>query len=281
MVPWKSSTVSLFWRALRTTSSYIATNWAKSSSSVCLMLGTTSWRLPSGLARSMAMPRLTCAGLRRTGLPSTSAKAAFISGIRPTASTTAQPMRWVNETLPPRALARWLLITVRLSMRSLAGTALTLVAVGTERLASMLSTTRAATPRSGTSSTSSRATAGAAGLSTWGAATGCAGAAGVCTGGDCVAVLSGGGGGGRARGRGRLGQGRVGGLVVGEELPPGRVDGVLVGQVLLVDLVDEPLVRAEAGQAARPGRTPVQGIPVQVTSRRSVVRAASTANTAA
>src|SRR5438552_19054566 len=55
-------------------------------------------------------------------------------------------MRCVNETLPPRPRRRWLLTTVRLSMRSLAGITRTLVAVGTARLASMLVTTRAAAP---------------------------------------------------------------------------------------------------------------------------------------
>ena len=40
-------------------------------------------------------------------------------------------MRWVNETLPPRARARWLLMTMRLSNSSLTGTVRTLVAVGT------------------------------------------------------------------------------------------------------------------------------------------------------
>src|SRR6478736_6665568 len=78
-------------------------------------------------------------------------------------------MRWVNDTLPPRARARWLLMTVRLSMSSLAGTARTEVAVGTSRLASMLSTTRAAGPLSGWStlaSASSRGTA-AAGADGW------------------------------------------------------------------------------------------------------------------
>ena len=51
-------------------------------------------------------------------------------------------------------------MTMRLSIRSLAGTARTLVAVGTARLASMLVTVRAATPRRRTSS---------APLGTWGA----------------------------------------------------------------------------------------------------------------
>src|SRR5215207_4493867 len=58
-------------------------------------------------------------------------------------------MRWVNDTLPPRARARWLLMTMRLSASSFAGTARTLVAVGTCSDASMLVTIRAAAPRSG------------------------------------------------------------------------------------------------------------------------------------
>ncbi len=47
------------------------------------------------------------------------------------ARTMAYPIRWVNEILPPRVRLRWLLITIRLSNSSLAGTARTLVAVGT------------------------------------------------------------------------------------------------------------------------------------------------------
>ncbi len=39
-------------------------------------------------------------------------------------------------------------------------------------------------------------------------------------------------------------------LIVLKELPPRRVDRLTVLQVLLVDLVDEPLVRAEHGQRA-------------------------------
>src|SRR5947208_7769349 len=58
-------------------------------------------------------------------------------------------MRCVYDALPPRARLRWLLMTVRLSTSSLAGTARTLVAVGTARLASMFVTTRDAAPRSG------------------------------------------------------------------------------------------------------------------------------------
>src|SRR4051812_47044478 len=58
-------------------------------------------------------------------------------------------MRWVNDTLPPRPRRRWLLMTTRLSISSLAGMTRTLVAVGTVRLASMLATTRAAAPLSG------------------------------------------------------------------------------------------------------------------------------------
>jgi hypothetical protein len=50
--------------------------------------------------------------------------------------------------LPPRPRRRWLLMTILLSTSSLAGTARTLVAVGTPRLAVMLVTVRAAAPRS-------------------------------------------------------------------------------------------------------------------------------------
>src|SRR5689334_15667571 len=60
-------------------------------------------------------------------------------------------MRWVKETFPPRPRPRWLLITMRLSTRSLAGMARTLVAVGTDRLAAMFAAVRAAAPRSRTS----------------------------------------------------------------------------------------------------------------------------------
>ena len=38
----------------------------------------------------------------------------------------------------------------------------------------------------------------------------------------------------------------LGGDVVGEEVPPGGVDALRVGQVLLVDLVNQPLVRTES-----------------------------------
>ncbi len=58
-------------------------------------------------------------------------------------------MMWVKLTLPPRARRRWLLITTRLSAMSLAGTARTLVAVGTLSDACMFATTRAAAPRRG------------------------------------------------------------------------------------------------------------------------------------
>src|SRR3954453_3556434 len=56
-------------------------------------------------------------------------------------------MMWVNETLPPRARARWLLMTVRLSHSSLTGTERTEVAVGTVSEASMFCTVRAGAPR--------------------------------------------------------------------------------------------------------------------------------------
>src|SRR5215469_11671392 len=75
-------------------------------------------------------------------------------------------MRWVKEIFPPRPRPRWLLITIRLSTRSLAGTARTLVAVGTARLAAMFTAVRAAAPRSLTvwSASGAGLAAGAAGV---------------------------------------------------------------------------------------------------------------------
>src|ERR1700729_2287480 len=63
-------------------------------------------------------------------------------------------MRWVKEIFPPRPRCRWLLMTIRLSISSFAGTARTLVAVGTVRLAAMFWAGRAAAPRSLLSSAS-------------------------------------------------------------------------------------------------------------------------------
>src|ERR1700689_1917532 len=73
-------------------------------------------------------------------------------------------MRWVNDTLPPRPLPRWLLITIRLSTSGLAGIARTLVAVGTVRLAVMFAAVRAAAPRSRTSIACCASGGGGAGL---------------------------------------------------------------------------------------------------------------------
>src|SRR6476620_1416361 len=56
-------------------------------------------------------------------------------------------MRWVKEIFPPRFRLRKLLITIRLSAISLAGTARTEVAVGTSSEDVMFFTTAAATPR--------------------------------------------------------------------------------------------------------------------------------------
>src|SRR3954471_21414443 len=70
-------------------------------------------------------------------------------------------MRWVNDTLPPRARARWLLMTVRLSHRSLTGTERTEVAVGTVSDTSMFCAVRAGAPRSTVYVGSSLAAAGA------------------------------------------------------------------------------------------------------------------------
>src|SRR6478752_653618 len=69
-------------------------------------------------------------------------------------------MRCVKETLPPRARARLELITTRLSIRSLAGMARTLVAVGTSRLVTMFDAMALAGPRR-TETTSSSGAVGA------------------------------------------------------------------------------------------------------------------------
>src|SRR5256885_1099760 len=130
-------------------------------------------------------------------------------------------MRCVKETLPPRDRARWLLITMRLSASSLAGTARTLVAVGTVSEAFMFLTTAAAAPRSG--------------------------------------VRGGGARGRRAGGRGGApggGAGAAGG-VVGEEVVPGPAPGGGVGGVLLVHLLDQPLVGAESRHGGGRGGRPV------------------------
>src|SRR4051812_24216001 len=147
------------------------------------MEATTSEREPSGLGRSIASPKFTCSGCTRVGLPSTSANELFMFGKLSSARTSAYPIRCVKDTLPPRARARWLLMTIRLSTSSLAGTARTLVAVGTVSEAFMFLTTLAAAPRSGlrggppvSSPAAGRAAAGLAA----GAAAGVAGAAGTC-----------------------------------------------------------------------------------------------------
>src|SRR6185312_7243498 len=81
------------------------------------------------------------------------------------ALTSAQPIRCVKDTLPPRARLRWLLMTMRLSISSLTGTSRTLVAVGTVRLVSMFCAVRAGAPRRIFRSASS-----AAGWAAWGSA---------------------------------------------------------------------------------------------------------------
>src|ERR1044072_8145168 len=110
---------------------------------------TTRFRPPPLAGRSIARPRLTCAGVTIDGLPSVSAKCWFMFGKSPMARTIAYPMRWVKEIFPPRFRLRKLLITIRLSAINFAGTARTEVAVGTSSEEVMFLTTAAATPRSG------------------------------------------------------------------------------------------------------------------------------------
>ena len=86
----------------------------------------------------------------------------------------------VKLTLPPRPRARWLLITIRLSTINLAGTALTEVAVGISKLASILVTTRAEVPLSFSTTSSTCATgAGLAAGAGWLGALGTLGVLGV------------------------------------------------------------------------------------------------------
>src|SRR3954449_6624940 len=117
-------------------------------------------------------------------------------------------MRWVNDTLPPRERARWLLMTIRLSASSFAGTARTLVAVGTVSDRFMFLTTVAAAPRSGLCDPAATGVPGfaAADLSAAGLAGAAWGAAGWAGADGAGAGL------GRAGlGRGRLGRGGLAG----------------------------------------------------------------------
>ncbi|CAG7605387.1 hypothetical protein SBRY_10817 [Actinacidiphila bryophytorum] len=182
----------------------------------------------------------------------------------------------MKETLPPRARLRWLLMTMRLSNSSFTGMARTEVAVGSSSDAFMFLATAAAGPRRVTNSVSLSAAGAAgacAGLAAGCAAAGCAAAGAGAAGGQARSRCRGAGGAGmvwragrgghRLAGRHRCGGracrgprrpalargGRRGGravrLVVGEEVPPGSVYRVRILEVLLVDLIDQPLVRAE------------------------------------
>src|SRR6478609_4482780 len=73
----------------------------------------------------------------------------------------AQPMRWVKLIFPPRVRAMWLLMTMRLSIISLAGMVRTLVAVGTVSDSSMLAARVLGMPRRTVTLSSSASSAGA------------------------------------------------------------------------------------------------------------------------
>src|ERR1700753_684111 len=126
-------------------------------------------------------------------------------------------------------------MTIRLSISSLAGTARTLVAVGTSSDADMFLTTAAAAPRSVCSSSPS-AGGGLAALTRAGAARSS----------EAVPAGAGGGGGGLAGGRGAGCRfaGRLG-VVVDEELMPARIDRRRVVAELAVHLLDQPFVLPE------------------------------------
>src|SRR5262245_46849873 len=117
----------------------------------------------------------------------------FSAGTFCTAFVIAYAMKWVKLTLPRPTRLRWLLRIWRLTSSSFAATVRTDVAVGTPRLASMLSTTRAAAPRSG-SAVSPSMTGGAPGAAFVAFPSGVpAGAAGVVAGiGGAVGAAAGG-----------------------------------------------------------------------------------------
>src|SRR5699024_1760805 len=118
----------------------------KFRSSQFLMAATASVR-PALVFMSIARPRLIPGGVTEWGLPSISSKWLFMLGKALIAWTMAYPMRCVNEILPPCVRLRWLLITTRLSIIALAGTARTEVAVGSDSDAFMFLTIAFAGPR--------------------------------------------------------------------------------------------------------------------------------------
>ena len=123
--------------------------------SASLMHGTSNVRVPSLFSWSTARPSPTCLWWMTPGLPEPSAsatKAEFSDGTSCRARTTAYPMMCVKLTLAPVVRASWLFKMSRLTSSRRAGTLRTLVAVGTDRLASMLATIRDAAPRSSTGS---------------------------------------------------------------------------------------------------------------------------------
>src|SRR5438270_1684380 len=82
-------------------------------------------------------------------------------------------MMWVKLTLPAEPVRiSWLLRMVRLTSRRRAGTTRKLVAVGTDRLAVIFATTRAAAPRSGRAAGSASSGTSVAGAGRSGAALG-------------------------------------------------------------------------------------------------------------
>jgi hypothetical protein len=89
VVPAKSSTASLFVRALRMRPSYAAWKAAKSSVSACLMFGTRSVRDPSSFCMSIASPRFTCSWRTTAGFPSIAPYDEFMFGTDRSARTTA------------------------------------------------------------------------------------------------------------------------------------------------------------------------------------------------
>ena len=257
------------------------------SSSAALIAGTSSCRVPSGFWTSMARPRLTCSGWATAGLPSTSVKPAFISGMAASASHDREADQ-VGERDLAAAAALEVVVDDDAVVDEQLGRDRAHAGGGRDlRLASMLVTTRAAGPLSRTGSGCAVAALlgrlGGGGVGRLGRRGLARPARRRLLGGGLAparpsparacprAVVS-----APAAGRrpGSPGRGRPARAVRGsgsprppsgatprrwpagwtgrrpvvlEEVPPGPVDGVRVLEVLLVDLVDEPLVGAEAG----------------------------------
>ena len=224
---------------------------AKSSSSACLMFGTSSDARavgPLDVDREAEVEVLVVhdrSACRRRPRSRSSSPA---SAARPWRSRNA--MRWVKLTLPRPTRFRWLFRIWRLTSSSFAGTVRTDVAVGTSRLASMFSTIRAAEPRErrrglAVHDRRCRGAGGAASRRAPAAPRWARARRWACRRRSTGAVRS---------------RGGAAGRVVGEEVPPRGRDRARVLEELAVHLFDEPGVRAQVFELVGQGhRWPCAG----------------------